>query len=274
MKARAAAEKAQEFAELAREHAEGAARELLTAKKAEIQAAALLEVRRHACAHICTSVCARVLASLFLCVCANMCTRVFAQGIMFVQCPGSMWTSTMRALGAMCPVHVEARVRACACVRACVCACVRGGRCARLGGELLQQRLRLAVWCSCLQLGLAHTSPSSRLRGFFAALMRSLACDSSHKLVHALPAIQARQQSKAVMGHGQLCTRLLHGRLCSLARPSRARPACPTRCALPLQRGSGERADQLHGGGSETKLQSVHARRRARRCVTAGGRGE
>lgn len=44
VKARAAAEKAQEYAELARAHAEGAARELLTAKKAEIQAAALLEV--------------------------------------------------------------------------------------------------------------------------------------------------------------------------------------------------------------------------------------
>jgi len=49
VKARAAAEKAQEFAELARAHAEGAARELLTAKKAEIQAAALLEVRHHLC---------------------------------------------------------------------------------------------------------------------------------------------------------------------------------------------------------------------------------
>ncbi|KAF5829801.1 hypothetical protein DUNSADRAFT_15464, partial [Dunaliella salina] len=43
VKARAAAEKAQDFAELARAHAEGAAQELLTAKKAEIQAAALLE---------------------------------------------------------------------------------------------------------------------------------------------------------------------------------------------------------------------------------------
>ncbi|KAL6765964.1 protein associated with central pair microtubule complex [Haematococcus lacustris] len=42
-KARAAAEKAQEFAELARGHAEGAARELLVAKKAEIQAQALLD---------------------------------------------------------------------------------------------------------------------------------------------------------------------------------------------------------------------------------------
>lgn len=42
-KARTAAEKAHEFAELARSHAEGAARELLIAKKAEIQAQALLD---------------------------------------------------------------------------------------------------------------------------------------------------------------------------------------------------------------------------------------
>jgi hypothetical protein len=44
-KARVAAEKAQEFAELARSHAEGAARELLVAKKAEIQVGLLVVMK-------------------------------------------------------------------------------------------------------------------------------------------------------------------------------------------------------------------------------------